>query len=177
MAAPLSIKLRCASWQQLSAIYKRDLSRSAMFLRSASPPPLGTAVRIDLTLPSDSMIVLSPDRIETLDAIQFDRGAKVSISKASFNVLGQIGATMRAHPEIIRMRVTVHVHPSGNYDKDQDVSDKRAQAIRDWLVQYGIAAARVEARGFGSSKPLAQDGQKGAADINNRVELIILERK
>jgi tetratricopeptide (TPR) repeat protein len=59
MAAPLSIKLRCASWQQLSAIYKRDLSRSAMFLRSASPPPLGTAVRIDLTLPSDSMIVLT----------------------------------------------------------------------------------------------------------------------
>jgi tetratricopeptide (TPR) repeat protein len=59
MAAPLSIKLRCASWQQLSAIYKRDLSRSAMFLRSANPPPLGTAVRIDLTLPSDSMIVLT----------------------------------------------------------------------------------------------------------------------
>jgi tetratricopeptide (TPR) repeat protein len=59
MAAPLSIKLRCASWQQLSAIYKRDLSRSAMFLRSATPPPLGTAVRIDLTLPSDSMIVLT----------------------------------------------------------------------------------------------------------------------
>src|SRR5262245_28289566 len=59
MAPPLSIKLRCASWQQLSAIYKRDLSRSAMFLRTSNPPALGTAVRIDLTLPSESMIVLS----------------------------------------------------------------------------------------------------------------------
>jgi tetratricopeptide (TPR) repeat protein len=59
MTAPLSIKLRCASWQQLSAIYKRDLARNAMFLRSANPPPVGTPVRIDLTLPSDSMIVLT----------------------------------------------------------------------------------------------------------------------
>ncbi len=56
---PLSIKLRCASWQQLSAIYKKDLARGAMFLKTGKPPPIGTAVRIDLTLPTDSMIVLS----------------------------------------------------------------------------------------------------------------------
>ena len=127
--------------------------------------------------PGDSVIVLSPDRIETLDSITFDRGAKIQISKASFNVLGQVGATMRAHTEIVRLRVTAHVHPSGNFEKDQEVSDKRAQAIRDWLVQYGIAANRVEARGFGSTKLLAPEGQKGSADVNNRVELIILERK
>jgi tetratricopeptide (TPR) repeat protein len=59
LTAPISIKLRCASWAQLASIYKRDLSRSAIFLRSASPPPIGTPVRIDLTLPSDSMVVLS----------------------------------------------------------------------------------------------------------------------
>jgi hypothetical protein len=56
---PLSIKLRCASWQQLSTIYKRDLSRGTMFLKAAQPPPIGTPVRIDLTLPSASVIVLS----------------------------------------------------------------------------------------------------------------------
>lgn len=59
MSAPISIKLRCASWGQLASIYKRDLARSAIFLRSANPPPLGTAVRIDLTLPSESMVVLT----------------------------------------------------------------------------------------------------------------------
>jgi tetratricopeptide (TPR) repeat protein len=57
--APINIKLRCASWQQLSSIYKRDLSRHAIFLKSGSPPPIGTAVRIDLTLPTESMIVLT----------------------------------------------------------------------------------------------------------------------
>lgn len=57
--APINIKLRCASWQQLANIYKRDLSRHAIFLKSSTPPALGTAVRIDLTLPTESMIVLT----------------------------------------------------------------------------------------------------------------------
>ncbi len=56
--AALSIKLRCASWQQLATIYKRDLSRGSMFLKSSSQPPLGTKVRIDLELPSSSVIEL-----------------------------------------------------------------------------------------------------------------------
>jgi hypothetical protein len=55
----LSIKLRCSSWQQLATIYKRDLSRGTMFLRASTPPPIGTSVRIDLTLPSASVIVLT----------------------------------------------------------------------------------------------------------------------
>jgi curved DNA-binding protein CbpA len=57
MGSPaLSIKLRCASWQQLSVIYKRDLSRQAIFLKTQNPPPVGTPVRIDLTLPSETTV-------------------------------------------------------------------------------------------------------------------------
>src|SRR5580704_4045779 len=57
--AALSIKLRCTSWQQLATIYKRDLSRGTMFLKATVPPAIGTKVRIDLTLPSASVISLS----------------------------------------------------------------------------------------------------------------------
>ena len=55
----LSIKLKCASWQQLATIYKRDLIRGAMFLKASTPPAVATQVRIDLTLPSGSVIVLT----------------------------------------------------------------------------------------------------------------------
>ena len=57
--AGLSIKLRCASWQQLATIYRRDLSRGSMFLKASQQPPIGTLVRIDLELPSASVIELS----------------------------------------------------------------------------------------------------------------------
>src|SRR6185295_14478955 len=56
--APLSIKLRCASWQQLATIYRRDLSRGSMFLKASTQPPVGTLVRIDLELPSATVIEL-----------------------------------------------------------------------------------------------------------------------
>jgi len=57
--AALSIKLRCGSWPQLATIHRRDLSRGSMFLKASSQPPLGTLVRIDLELPSATVIELS----------------------------------------------------------------------------------------------------------------------
>ena len=57
-ASTLSIKLRCASWQQLATIYRRDLSRGSMFLKASTQPPLGTQVKIDLELPSATVLEL-----------------------------------------------------------------------------------------------------------------------
>lgn len=65
---PINIKLQCRSWQQLQNIYRRDLSRHAIFLKSSNPPPVGTAVRIDLTLPTESMIVLNGTIVEHVPA-------------------------------------------------------------------------------------------------------------
>jgi hypothetical protein len=122
----------------------------------------------------DSTIILSPDKIETLDPIQF---TGLKLAKTSLPLLAQVGATLRAHAEIVRLRITVHVQPTRDTDADQLRSDKRAQAIRDWLIQWGIAPTRLEARGFGGIKPLVPPDQKGAAKINDRLELIILERR
>ncbi|HSR98106.1 MAG TPA: J domain-containing protein [Kofleriaceae bacterium] len=55
----LSIKLRCASWQQLATIYKRDLSQGTMFLKASTPPAIGTSVKIELSLPSATVISLT----------------------------------------------------------------------------------------------------------------------
>src|SRR5258708_25993068 len=59
MPALLSIKVRCASWQQLATLYKRARWRGAMSLKASTPPPIGTQVRVDLELPSGSVIELS----------------------------------------------------------------------------------------------------------------------
>ncbi|MBV8761971.1 MAG: outer membrane beta-barrel protein [Deltaproteobacteria bacterium] len=122
----------------------------------------------------DPLVIMSPDRLDLLDAITF-KGT--TIQKQSLNVLGQIGATLRAHTEIWRLRLTVHVQPTKDSDKDMELSQKRAQVLKDWLVQYGIDAKRLEPRGFGGTKPLVPPDTKGSAAINERVELIILERK
>ena len=80
-APPISIKLRCASWRQVAAIYERDLLRNALFLRSAAPPPVGTAVRINLTLPTQTLIVLNGSIAEHIGPGGLDgRGPGVDIN-------------------------------------------------------------------------------------------------
>jgi tetratricopeptide (TPR) repeat protein len=54
----LSIKLRCASWEQLSGLYDREIKAGRLFLRSTAPPHVGTELSIDLTLPSGTVIPL-----------------------------------------------------------------------------------------------------------------------
>jgi hypothetical protein len=121
----------------------------------------------------DPLILVNPDRLELLEPIVFK---KAVLQRASNNVLGQIGATMRAHPEILRLRITVHVQPTTKPDADLQLSEQRASAIREWLIKYGIDEKRLEPRGFGGTKPLVDPRSKSAAAINDRVDLIILEK-
>jgi len=76
-AAALSIKLRCASWQQLATIYRRDLSRGSMFLKASNQPPIGTMVRIDLELPSATVIELTG--VITKHVVDPQRGTGVDL--------------------------------------------------------------------------------------------------
>jgi outer membrane protein OmpA-like peptidoglycan-associated protein len=122
----------------------------------------------------DALVVVSPDRLELLGSVEFS-GSKVS--RSSDNVLGQVGATLRAHPEIVRVRLTVHVQPTSNPTRDKELSEARAKAVRDWLVDWGLDPLRMQSSGFGGTKPLVPANSRGAAEINNRLELIILERK
>jgi hypothetical protein len=120
----------------------------------------------------NALVVLSPDRLELLESIQFT-GTRVA--KASHNVLGQVGATLRAHPEIVR--VTAHVQPTSNPAADKALSEQRAKVMREWLIEWGIDPLRLQAAGFGGEKPLVPPSSKGAQQINERLDLIILERQ
>jgi outer membrane protein OmpA-like peptidoglycan-associated protein len=124
----------------------------------------------------DPLVVVAPDRLDLLEAIEFEANT-TRIKKTSFNVLSQVAANLRAQTAIIRVRVTAHVNPSKDGQRDQELSDKRASAVREWIVQWGIAPSRVEARGFGGMKPLKKPDDKKAAQVNNRIEFVILERK
>ena len=55
----MTVNLRCASWRQLDNIHQRDLKRSAFFMRASKKPPIGTPIRIILSLPSSSTVVLN----------------------------------------------------------------------------------------------------------------------
>jgi uncharacterized protein (TIGR03382 family) len=121
----------------------------------------------------DSAVMVAPDRIEILEPVMFAANS-AKIQKKSFNVLGQVAATLRAAREFKRVRVTVYVQPRNS--RDQELSTKRAEAVRAWLIQWGVEPERLESRGLGSAKPLVPPTQKGAEQVNDRVEFIVLEK-
>jgi len=118
------------------------------------------------------LVTLAGSRIELGEPIRFTADDK--LAPESFNVLGQLAATLRAHTELLRIRLGVHLQPTGQPLVDQATSDRRARALRDWLVQWGIDAQRLVPRGHGSSRPVVRPDQNDAAARNERVELDIL---
>jgi Thrombospondin type 3 repeat len=74
------------------------------------------------------LVTIVKDRVTLGESIALTPGGK--ISPTSFNLLGQLGATLRAHTELIKIRL----------------KGKHAQLVIDWLVQYGIATMRLEAQ-------------------------------
>src|SRR6185503_12407394 len=80
----------------------------------------------------NALVVISPDRLELLENVVFK---KTLIQKESFNLLNQVGAQLRVHPEILRVRITMHVQPTKDAAADQRLSELRAFAIREYLIK------------------------------------------
>lgn len=119
-------------------------------------------------------VLVAAERFELMMPVSFV-GQTAKLSPSSLPVLEQVAATLRANPGIARIRIGVHVHPRGR--QDQDLTDRRAAAVRDFLVQWGIPTGRLDARGFGSEKLIMSAQRKNAAQLNDRVEFTIMERK
>ena len=88
-------------------------------------------------------VTIQPDRLELRTPVKFT-GAAISEGQ---NVLGQVGAQLRAHDEVTVLRILVHA-------PDALLAQRRADAVREWLVQWGVPAKRLEARGAGGDEAL-----------------------
>ena len=64
-----------------------------------------------------------------------------------------------------------HTDTDGSTDGNQRLSDRRAQAVLDYLVSQGIDAGRLEAQGFGESQPIIVDGAEDK-EASRRIEII-----
>jgi len=111
----------------------------------------------------DPAVLLLSDRIELLLPLKFQGAA---LRPAAASIVGQIAATLRAHPEIARLTIAVHVEPTRYPDKDRQLAEKRAAALRAALEVKGVPPAHLDVDPVGSARPL----KKG---LSERVELLI----
>jgi len=99
------------------------------------------------------------------------------IEAESEAVLTEVRDVILQHPEILVLEVRGHTDDVGNDGYNMDLSKKRAEAVREWLVKHGIAADRLVARGYGEGQPIADNRTEEGRRKNRRVELSIAKKK
>jgi outer membrane protein OmpA-like peptidoglycan-associated protein len=86
--------------------------------------------------------------------------------------LAKVSGIVLAYPSL-HVAVEGHTDSVGSDEYNQDLSEHRAQSVRDYFVQQGISASAIEARGFGKSEPIASNDTAEGRQQNRRVELVL----
>lgn len=111
--------------------------------------------------------------IVTLPGIFFDTG-KTELKSGAKATLGRIAEKLKGD-DSIKIAVEGHTDTVGGVQKNQQLSEKRAQAVRDYLVNAGFAAERITASGKGPEQPVATNKTAAGRQQNRRVELVITQ--
>jgi OOP family OmpA-OmpF porin len=80
-------------------------------------------------------------------------------------------ATLMAADKTLRLEVQGHTDNVGNDTYNQTLSEGRAKAVVAWLTQHGIAGDRLTAKGYGKTRPVADNGSDEGRARNRRVEI------
>jgi OOP family OmpA-OmpF porin len=108
----------------------------------------------------------------TLRGINFKTG-KATILKSSRRTLARTLAIMREFPGL-RVKIEGHTDDRGERDKNLDLSRRRADAVKWYLIDLGIAADRIETEGFGPDQPVGDNAKPAGRAKNRRIELHVL---
>jgi outer membrane protein OmpA-like peptidoglycan-associated protein len=86
--------------------------------------------------------------------------------------LAKISGILLAHPGLT-LQIEGHTDSVGSDDYNQQLSDRRAGSVQEFLVQQGVAAGAVTAVGFGKMEPVASNDTAEGRQLNRRVELVV----
>jgi OmpA-OmpF porin, OOP family len=113
-------------------------------------------------------------KIELREQVLFDLG-KTTIRPESGTLLDEIATVLKQHPEITRVMVEGHTDSTGSARVNNRLSQARAESVVNALVERGVEKARLAAKGFGSSRPIASNDTPEGRDANRRVEISIVQ--
>src|SRR6266849_5651298 len=109
--------------------------------------------------------------VVTLPSVSFDPG-KTTLKPSAKKTLQRIANQLKAN-ENIRVSVEGHTDNVGKAEKNMTISEKRAQAVRDYLVSLGIPEDHITATGKGEADPVSSNKTVSGRSQNRRVELVI----
>jgi outer membrane protein OmpA-like peptidoglycan-associated protein len=156
------------------AIDRTSSVRAVVIATDAPPSGVSEAAYVIAPPPpvSSARVKVTEKKLELLEKVYFDT-SRTSIKKTSLPLLDEVAQVLGANPGVKRVVVEGHSDNVGAGDKNQALSDGRAAAVREYLVKKGIAPDRIEAKGFGETRPIADNKTAAGREMNRRVEFVI----
>ncbi|MFN3785438.1 MAG: OmpA family protein, partial [Thiothrix sp.] len=124
----------------------------------------GTGVEIQR---QDNNIILTMP-----DAITFDFG-RAEVKPQFYAVLNNLANTLNQFPET-RIQIAGHTDSVGSDAANLKLSQQRANNVRAYLAGVGVAAQRMQAVGYGETRPIADNSTPAGQAMNRRVEITLI---
>lgn len=170
--------------QEKAAAEKADAERLALQARDSDgdgvpdvedncPNAAGPAANHGCPAAEKQQVAITGSTLQILDRVHFATG-KAKIEKRSFGLLDQVAAVLNGHPEMAKVEVQGHTDNRGTVNTNMVLSQARADSVTRYLIDKGVAAERLRARGYGPDRPIGDNATAAGRETNRRVEFKVL---
>ncbi|MFO0557636.1 MAG: OmpA family protein [Polyangiales bacterium] len=121
-----------------------------------------------------SLVRMETGSFRILEQVYFDTN-RATIQARSFPVLQAVADAMRARADVRRLSVEGHTDDRGDIERNVDLSVRRATAVMLWLASHGVEAERLEAHGYGPTRPVTPNRSAQDRERNRRVEFRVVD--
>lgn len=123
-----------------------------------------------------SLVAVTKDRIEIKKQIKFATGSAKIVGAESEKILDEVALALKDNAQIKKVRVEGHTDSVGDDSKNLKLSQNRANSVMSALIKRGVDPGRMEAVGFGETKPIASNSTSAGKAENRRTEFNIVEQ-
>jgi outer membrane protein OmpA-like peptidoglycan-associated protein len=121
-------------------------------------------------------VVVTDTTTEILDSVSFKPGT-ADLEPRSAPTLDAVASTLQGNPNILEVEVQSHTDERGDDGVNLKLSEQRAQVVMKYLVDKGVAQARLTAQGYGETQPIDRAHTPEAWAKNERIAFLILKRR
>lgn len=123
-----------------------------------------------------SLVTVTKERIEIKKQIKFATGSAKILGAESEQILDEVALALKDNAQIKKLRVEGHTDSVGNDARNLKLSQNRANSVMSALIKRGVDPVRMDAVGFGETKPIASNSTRAGKAENRRTEFNIAEQ-
>ncbi len=136
--------------------------------------------KIEFTMPLDALEfdlstieMLKRGKVMTLDEMKFNSG-KIELLDRSLPDLHRVISFMKDNPHL-DLAIEGHTDNVGSEENNQRLSQARAEAVAEYVIEHGIDADKIHIKGYGETYPTADNGSPDGREKNRRVDIYFFQ--